>query len=163
MISRRVCEVALWGIAAIGSAAAMIRAQKAIPRPRAPTPIIWGGPDWGTRIASESLEDYARTVVAADPFRLDRTPARVPYAPAVTMVTALPPPVAARPSLTLAGLVGGPRWAGIVEGIPGMTPSAIVHAGDVLGTLRIRKVDQHGVVISGIDTTWILTLKRPWH
>jgi hypothetical protein len=38
----------------------------------------------------------------------------------------------------------------------------LVRQGDAVGDLKIRVVGRDTVVIQGADTTWRLTLKRPW-
>jgi hypothetical protein len=122
--------------------------------PVAPTAAVHG---------ADSLMDVAAAITAADPFRLDRHPSTVAYRPELEGVPpAPPPPVPPKPALTLAGLVGGPTWAALVDGIPGRDGSTLVHVGDVVGALRVRNVSPAGVTISGMDTTWHLTLKRPW-
>ncbi|MBX6330548.1 MAG: hypothetical protein IRY91_01740, partial [Gemmatimonadaceae bacterium] len=73
-----------------------------------------------------------------------------------------PPPAPPKPALALAGLVGGPPWAALLDGVPGRDGTVLVHVGDTLGPLRVRSVSAAGVTISGMDTTWHLTLKRPW-
>jgi hypothetical protein len=64
--------------------------------------------------------------------------------------------------LVLAGTVGGPPWAALVEGIPGREGAVLVRAGDVLGTLTVRTVKRDTVTIQARDTVWRLSLKKPW-
>ena len=163
MISRRVWERTLWGIAGVGSAAAIVGARMAMPTSAAPVPVIWSAPSSATVVVPESLDTFARAVVQADLFRLDRAPAPVPYQVAAGQGSPTPPPAPAKPPLAVAGLIGGPPWVAILEGIPGQAGSILAHAGDVFGPLRVRKIDRNGVVITGMDTTWNLTLKHPWH
>ncbi|HTA74327.1 MAG TPA: hypothetical protein VK733_08655 [Gemmatimonadaceae bacterium] len=105
----------------------------------------------------ESVDAYAREVAETDPFRLDRRPASVAYRPDLEGVS--PPPKPARPQLALAGLVGG---AALLDGVPGRPATVIVHAGDTLGGLRIRRIGRDTVIVSGADTTWRLTLRQAW-
>ncbi|MGH7719209.1 MAG: hypothetical protein ACREON_10235, partial [Gemmatimonadaceae bacterium] len=59
----------------------------------------------------ESLAIAGNAVVESNPFRLDRRPAQVPYDPELEGAPpAPPPPVPPKPSLSLAGIVGGPPW-----------------------------------------------------
>lgn len=106
---------------------------------------------------AESIDGAARVAAATDPFRLDRHPTSVPYRPELEGVA--PPPKPPKPSLALEGLVGN---AALIDGVPGRTVTAIVHAGDTLGWLRIRRIGRDTVIVSGVDTTWRLTLRRAW-
>jgi hypothetical protein len=106
---------------------------------------------------ADSIDAVARVVAETDPFRLDRRPTSVPYRPDLEGVA--PPPKPAKPVLVLAGLVGN---AAVVDGVPGHSETAIVHVGDTLGGLRIRRIGRDTVLISGADTTWRLTLRHAW-
>jgi heme/copper-type cytochrome/quinol oxidase subunit 2 len=37
-----------------------------------------------------------------------------------------------------------------------------VRAGDVIGPLAVEKVGSGRVVITGMDTTWVLQVREPW-
>jgi hypothetical protein len=106
---------------------------------------------------AESIDAAARTVAQTDPFRLDRQPASIPYRPDLEGV--IPPPKPPKPQPVLAGLVGA---TALLDGVPGHAATAIVHAGDTLGGLRIRRITRDTVIVSGSDTTWRLTLRRAW-
>lgn len=106
---------------------------------------------------AESINAAARAAAETDPFRLDRRPSSVPYRPDLEGVA--PPPKPPKPALALEGLVGN---AALLDGVPGRSTTAIVHAGDTLGGLRIRRVGRDTVVVSGADTTWRLTLRHVW-
>jgi hypothetical protein len=108
-------------------------------------------------IAPESVDAASRILIATDPFRLDRRPTSVMYRPELEGVA--PPPRPPRPQLVLEGLVGG---AALIDGAPGHPTTAIVHAGDTIGGLRIRRVGRDTVIVSGTDTTWRLTLRQAW-
>jgi hypothetical protein len=107
--------------------------------------------------APESIDAAARVVAATDPFRLDRHPASVAYRPDLEGVA--PPPKPPKPQLVLEGVVGG---AALIDGAPGHPATAIVHVGDTLGGLRIRRVGRDTVIVLGADTTWRLTVRRAW-
>jgi hypothetical protein len=51
----------------------------------------------------------------------------------------------------------------LLDGVPGKSGSVLVHAGDTLAGLRVRSLGPNGITITGFDTTWKLTLKKPWH
>jgi hypothetical protein len=63
-----------------------------------------------------------------------------------------------RPTLTLRGIVGGPPWSVLVDGVPGHIGAVILSARDTLPGLRLRSVRSDTVVITGMDTSWNLTL-----
>jgi hypothetical protein len=106
---------------------------------------------------AESIDAAARVAIETDPFRLDRRPSSVAYRPDLEGVA--PPAKPAKPQLALAGLVGR---AALLDGVPGRTATSIVHAGDTLGGLTIRRIGRDTVVVSGADTTWRLTLRHIW-
>jgi hypothetical protein len=103
------------------------------------------------------IDSAAHEVAATDPFRLDRHPASVAYRPDLEGVA--PPPKPPKPQLVLEGLVGG---AALIDGAPGHPATTIVHVGDTLGGLRIRRVGRDTVIVTGADTIWRLTLRRAW-
>ena len=105
----------------------------------------------------ESIDVAAARVAEADPFRLERKPAAIAYRPDLEGVA--PPPKPPKPQLVLEGLVGG---AALIDGAPGHPATTIVHVGDTLGGLRIRRIDRDTVIVSGSDTTWRLTLRHAW-
>jgi hypothetical protein len=108
-------------------------------------------------VPPESIDSAAGAVAKTDPFRLDRRPTKVGYRSDLEGVA--PPPKPPEPQLVLEGLVGG---AALIDGVPGHATTAIVHAGDTVGGLRIRLVGADTVIVSGADTTWRLTLRQSW-
>jgi hypothetical protein len=106
---------------------------------------------------AESIDAAARIVAQTDPFRLDRRPSSVPYRPDLEGVA--PPPKPPKPPLALEGLVGN---AALLDGVPGRGVTAIVHAGDTLGGLRVRRIGRDTVIVTGADTSWRLTVRHVW-
>lgn len=139
-----VVRLAAWPIAPIALADALGPAS----------PII------AARKADRIPADSVNAVVARDPFRLTRRPVIPPYDP-LRLVEQLAPP-APRPVLLLVGMIDGASPSGIVEGLPGVDGSRIVRAGDVIGGLTIKRVARGQVVITGMDTTWVLEVREPW-
>jgi len=112
-------------------------------------------------IAAESLNVLANRIVAADAFRISRRPSPVPFGTAGDAAeAAVPKPP--KPALVLSGIVGGPPWIGVVDGVPGHDQGVTVQSGDTLGGLRIRSITKHLVLITGLDTVWRLTVHQPW-
>jgi hypothetical protein len=120
-----------------------------------PTPAPILGPRSSTLVAA------SEALVTRDPFRLERKPSGVAYTPAAE---GAPPPVAppARPALAVVGIVGGPPWEALLDGVPGRQGSALVRRGDTLSGLRIRSITKDTVKVTGMDTTWILSVRRAW-
>lgn len=105
------------------------------------------------------IDTAVREIIAANVFRHERHAAEV-AAQAIARPVAVRPAAPSRPRLVLRGLVGGPPWDAIIEGIPGHEGSYVVRAGDSIGGLRIHSVHRDGAVIRGMDTTWTLRWGR---
>jgi hypothetical protein len=155
-------ERGLWGATAVAVfvTALGVRAARATSTTSA-RPIVTAAAE-PRRLDADSIAQAVAYVGANDPFRLSRHPATVAYSPALE---GLAPPQAARaprPNLVLVGIVGGPPWSAILDGLPGRDGSVLVRRGDSLGTLVVRAVGRDTVVIKGADTTWRLTVKRAW-
>jgi len=107
-------------------------------------------------------ESLAASLVGKDPFRVARRSSPVSYDP-----VRLAQPVAPRPPMPALALVGivwdtGRKPTALVEGIPGVDGTRPVEQGDTVGGLRVRKILRDRVVITGLDTTWTLTVREPW-
>jgi len=112
----------------------------------------------GARQANNTSDELA-AILAGDLFRRDRAaPDSAPPAP--TQPLPARPPAPPKPRLVLRGLVGGPPWNAIIEGVPGHDGSYVVRAGDSVAGLKIRSVKRDGATIRGMDTTWTLKLGR---
>jgi hypothetical protein len=108
------------------------------------------------RISAESVA----AIAARDPFRIGRRPALPAYDPLRLAEQLAPPPP--RPALLLVGVVDGVEPSAVVEGLPGVEGSRVVRVGDVIAGLEIKKVNHGRVVITGMDTTWVLEVREPW-
>lgn len=127
---------------------------------RHPEPLAWSNAGEVTDVGvapADSIDASARNVVETDPFRLERRPSSIVYQPTLEGTT--PPPKPPKPQLVLEGLVGS---SALIDGAPGHPVTAMVHAGDTIGGLRIRRVGHDTVVVTGADTTWRLTLRQSW-
>jgi hypothetical protein len=103
----------------------------------------------------------AAALVATDPFRAARHPSPIAYR--ADLEGAPPPPMRAqRPALAISGIIGGPPWSAVLEGVPGREAGTVVQSGDTLGGLKVRAVKRDTVVITGMDTTWRLIVRRAW-
>jgi len=112
------------------------------------------------RIVTESL---GRPAIAHDPFRFRRRPAAVAYDP--LRIGQPPVPTPPKPVLALVGLVwdGGTDPTALLEGLPGSDGPRAVRSGEVVNALHVKRIDRDRVVIVGLDTTWTLTVREPWH
>jgi hypothetical protein len=108
------------------------------------------------KIAAESVA----AIAAGDPFRIGHRPVLPAYDPLRLAEQLAPPPP--RPALVLVGLMEGFDPSAIIEGLPGVEGARVVRVGDVIGRLAIKKVASGRVVITGMDTTWVLQVREPW-
>jgi hypothetical protein len=107
--------------------------------------------------------DSLALLVAKDPFRLARTPATTPYDPLRDGPDAVPDqPPPPKPILLLSGILWGREPSALLEGIPGIEGPRVVHPGDTVGGLTIRRIREQSVEVRGFDTTWTLLVRESW-
>jgi hypothetical protein len=155
-------ERALWaGVAA--AALVVVLRVRAVPAvsaaPVSPTAQM-GAFSVRPSASADTLAAAAAFTIQHNPFRLERQPASVAYSPELEGVV----PVAvrpARPALALRGIVGGPPWSAIIDGIPGRSAGTLLRLGDTAAGLLVRSIRKDTVVLKGADTTWRLTVKGP--
>ncbi|MFN2397810.1 MAG: hypothetical protein ABR543_04090 [Gemmatimonadaceae bacterium] len=158
-------EVLLWSLAAAAGVGAVVGWRSGLPPAGDAFTAAQTAPREMIALDSILLADAARATVAGDLFRLERKPADVAFERTVEGLHVPPPPPVAEPQqpvLVLSGVIGGPPWEALLDGVPGRTGSVLVRSGDVFGTLTIASVGRDTVVVRGMDTTWVLTLKRSW-
>lgn len=107
-------------------------------------------------------DSLTAAITAHDPFRVARRPAAAVYDP--TPAAQPPTPVPPKPTLVLVGIVwdGGRDPAALVEGLPAADGPRSVRRGETIGGLRVTRIVANQVVITGLDTTWTLTVREPW-
>lgn len=161
-MSARWIERFAWAMSAVAILAG-IRTWFELSRPvAAPAPAIWPVSPPARTIDPDSLAVLVEHITSADPFRLDRRPAAVAYGPTDSaMVHAAAQAAAPRPPLVLVGIVG-PPWHALVDGIPGHDGSTVIRAGQTVAGLRVGAITATTTTITGMDTTWRLTVKRTW-
>ncbi|HLB38652.1 MAG TPA: hypothetical protein VJL31_18930 [Gemmatimonadales bacterium] len=104
-----------------------------------------------------NLDSAASLVATRNLFRRSRQPSPISSgAAAPTTQPGVPKPV-----LRLAGLVVGADPSAVIEGFPGLEGPRVVRVGDVIGQLTVRRVDSALVEVTGMDTTWVLRVRRP--
>ncbi|OLD39476.1 MAG: hypothetical protein AUI57_03130 [Candidatus Rokubacteria bacterium 13_1_40CM_2_68_8] len=107
-------------------------------------------------------DSLVAVLVARDPFRVTRRPSNVVYDPLRLAQPATPPPP--KPLLALVGIVwdNGRDPTALVEGLPGVDGPRPVRQGETIAGLRVKAIKPDRVVITGLDTTWTLTVREPW-
>lgn len=103
--------------------------------------------------AAAALRDH-------DPFRFERKPTKLrfnPWEPVAAAPTAGRPP---RPALSLTGVLGGPPWNALLQGIPGREAGVVMSVGDSVSGIRLDRIHGDTAFVSGLDTTWILVAGR---
>jgi len=156
-------ERALWLGAALAMLAGVVTlhvgSSRAATRP-ALLPAVGVAP---ARANPDSLESAVEEIAARNLFRPERTSAdeQSHTGPSMAM-TMMPQPPSSKPRLLLRGVLGGPPWDAIIEGIPGREGSVVLRAGQSLGGVTVRAVRRDTAWARGFDTTWTLTLARTW-
>jgi hypothetical protein len=159
----RLVERFLWICAAAGLLSAVVSWRQSGRLARSlDAPLVVQPPPAAVRpIEASALGRAADAIARGNLFRPERRP------PDPT-ATSLPQGVQAPPQfgppkaqLILRGLLGGPPWEAVLEGVPGREGSVLVRAGQVINGLTIRAVSANVVVVQGMDTTWTLTMPRP--
>jgi hypothetical protein len=111
-------------------------------------------------IARRIPADSVAAIASRDPFRIGHRPALPAYDPLRLAEQFAPPPQ--RPALVVVGVMEGVDPSAVIEGFPGVEGARVVRVGDVIGQLAIKKVGTGRVVITGMDTTWVLEVREPW-
>ncbi len=154
-------EAGLWSVAvALGVAAGVgARAPRGVRLPNARA--VTAPPVPPEHVTRSDIDVAVIALTETDPFRAGRRPSPVAYQPTRDGAPP-PPPRATRPGLALSGIIGGPPWSAVLEGVPGRDGGSVVRTGDTLGGLKVRAAGRDTVVIIGMDTTWRLTVRRAW-
>jgi hypothetical protein len=109
------------------------------------------------RVQSRAAYDTAlHAIIDRNLFRRDRSPAQERVQPIAAPLT---PPVA-RPHVELRGLMGGPPWEVLLDGVPGHQSSVLMRVGQTIGGVTVTSVKEGTVLLKGADTVWHLTLRR---
>ena len=124
-----------------------------------PLPVVAARPP---RIPSDSLAEALDIVRDGNLFRHEResvsTDELTSAAPLSTTVTVVPKPP--KPMLMLRGLLGGPPWTALIEGLPSREGAVVLRLGETHAGVTFRGVRHDTVAIVGFDTTWKLTVRR---
>lgn len=117
-----------------------------------------------SRVPSDGLipDSLLHGIVELAPFRLVRHPAEASYQVGRPDAQSDVQP-STKPALVLSGIIAGQHRAALLDGIPGHDGSVLLQLGDTVAGLRLRRIDAAGVVITGMDTTWTLTVRKIWN
>jgi hypothetical protein len=149
----------LWTLA-IATGFAAVSAWKSAAAP-APVPTSWGttsGSPAPTGTTPNLTVAVAR-LQERNPFRFDRRPAAVrydPWQPPTAIATAQ---VASRTIPVITGILGGPPWLAVVEGLPGQESAVVLGIGERSSGHTVRAIRGDTVVIATEDTVFRLTPK----
>ena len=114
-----------------------------------------------TSPTTDELIDAVGDIRNGDLFRIERAPPDSAAAAAAAPAMGIRPAVLT-PSLVLRGLVGGPPWSAIVDGIPGSDGAVVLRVGQSSGGITLRAVRRDTIILQGRDTTWKLTVRPAW-
>ena len=154
---RQALELTLIGMGAVMAVIAAARWQQSTPLGTATPPrMVSSAPE--RPVAESLLAEAEELAVANDPFRLSNAPPEVPFDPHEEAVVGgrVVAAVSVRPSFSLKGIMGGPPWQAVVDGLPGQPPGVVVREGERFDKLVVRSVTRDSVIIQGPDTGWIL-------
>jgi hypothetical protein len=160
-MTRRRIERGLWLVAAAATSVSIVALRAGdtdvsdVTIPVLPTAMLAL-----PRATVDSLEQAVGDIGKRNLFRPERAMADVRSVP--TVVGAPMPAISTRPRLLLRGVLGGPPWDALVEGIPGHEGAVVMRAGQTLAGITIRAIHRDTVFVRGLDTTWTLTLGRSW-
>ncbi len=125
-------------------------------------PRVGIAPPTATAAPAGHPDSLVAAFLGRDPFRVARRPSDVVYDPVRLAQPAAPP--LPKPALALVGIVwdSGRDPTALVEGLPGADGPRPVRQGETVGGLRVKTIKPDRVVITGLDTTWTLTVREPW-
>ncbi len=104
-------------------------------------------------------DSVASRIAARNPFRAHRTPAAARYT--ADFAAGAPQPVRpAQPAVTLAGIVLGAEPAALLDGLPGVEGTRVLHLGETVGGYTLRSLTTDRAVVVARDTTLILTMRN---
>jgi hypothetical protein len=153
----RLLEPALYGVAFV----AVLSGVWTLSHGRAVNPPITAVASLGAlapaRPDSDARDEAVVTITDENLFRAERrSPDEASVVAAGQPMQVKPP----KPVLSLRGILGGPPWDALVEGVPGHEGAVVLRAGQRSGDITVRAIRRDTVFLQGMDTTWKLTLRR---
>lgn len=161
-MSGRFGRALLLACSALGLAAGALGVAAPPYEVRLPDPLQ-ENPAGGMSPQAVPSDSIIRLAISQAPFRASRSPAAVVYDPNRTAAAAVAEePRQPKPRLALAGILWEPEPSAVIEGIPGVEGARLVLRGETVSGLKVRRIERNRVVITGLDTTWSLSVKEPW-
>lgn len=125
-----------------------------------PNAAATAGPDSSAAVRV-SWDSVSVSLVTRDPFRADRSPAPVPFNPLPGEPAYVEPPPP-KPAITVSGIVWGAEPSAVIEGLPGMEGGHLMRVGDAVAGITLKRITESRVTLTGMDTTWTLSVRKPW-
>lgn len=161
-MSRAWIELTLWMGTLFATSAAGVRWARPQPATDLVPPQALHASPWPRDWSAGRLAEAADTLIANNPFRLDRRPVNAPFGESdATGEYIAEEPSPGFPRLLVTAVLG-PPWQAVVEGFPERSGGVLVSSGDVVGELVVQSVRRDTVVIQSADTSWILILGTKW-
>ena len=153
----RFLEPALYGVALVATMSGVwtLSPERSIDAPVVAVASL--GVPAPPRPDSDARDEAVVTIADENLFRAERA------SPAEGAAIAAAQPMQIRqpkPVLSLRGILGGPPWDALIEGIPGHDGAVVLRAGQRSGDITVRTIRRDTVFLQGMDTTWKLTLRR---
>lgn len=108
-----------------------------------------------TAAVESSSAEYARpeisVIISRNPFRFDRRAVR-PEGTEPASATEAVQSAPYVPAMRVRGLVGGPPWTVILEGVPGAEAGVVMSPGDSIGGVRLVRVSADTVFVAISDS-----------
>lgn len=105
-------------------------------------------------LTAAAYDSALSNIIQGNVFRRDRSPAAEVAQPSA--LAPRPP----RPHIELRGVMGGPPWQVLIDGVPGHQSSVLMRVGESVGGITVMGVKAGTVVLKGADTVWHLTLRN---
>jgi hypothetical protein len=156
----RTMERLLWSCAVLAVSAALLGLRAAEPHAGGAMalPVIATTP---THPAADALDSAVADIADRNLFRPERASAEERESSAAAPAMAMGAP-SSKPHLVLKGVLGGPPWDAVLEGIPGREGAVVIRAGESVGGVSVRAIRRDTAYVRGFDTTWALPLSRTW-
>jgi len=154
-----------WALSGVVALAAIVAWTTAVPRVPSPPPDVPAGATPAVVLDTSGVAAATARLRDRNPFRVDRKPAPVRFTPwePPPANNPAPKPAPVRPPLAVVGIVGGPPWSAVVEGIPGRETGVLLTVGEEANGIHLTEIRGDTVRLAGFDTTWALIPRRPWH
>lgn len=157
---RRFIEPAVYGVAFLASASG----TWTLSRQRVTTPPVRAVASLGAqapaRSSRDARDDAVITITDENLFRAERSSPDESATIALGFAGQAAPPKPPKPMLSLRGILGGPPWDALIEGVPGHEGAVVLRVGQRSGDIIVRAIRRDTVFLQGMDTTWKLTLRR---